>query len=108
MKAYIAGKITGDEHYQEKFAKAKQRLEAEGWTVISPAVLPEGMGPSDYMRICFAMMESADIIVFLPDWADSKGAQIEFTWAQYVSKQTYFLADTVFEGETREKGRGAP
>lgn len=78
MKVYLAGKITGDPNYREKFAAAAKKLEERaGVTVISPAVTPEGLKKADYMRICFAMLESADTAVFLPDWEDSPGAQLE-------------------------------
>lgn len=60
MKVYLAGKITGDPNYREKFAAAAKKLEERaGVTVISPAVTPEGLKKADYMRICFAMLESA-------------------------------------------------
>lgn len=43
MKVYLAGKITGDPNYREKFAAAAKKLEERaGVTVISPAVTPEG------------------------------------------------------------------
>lgn len=71
MKIYIAGKITGDKAYRAKFAAAEKTLRAQGFTVINPAVLPEGMRPADYMRICFAMVDIADEVVFLPDWQES-------------------------------------
>lgn len=64
MKIYIAGKITGDKGYREKFAAVEAALWAQGFTVINPAVLPEGMRPADYMRICFAMVDIADEVVF--------------------------------------------
>lgn len=44
MKVYLAGKITGDPNYREKFAAAAKKLEERaGVTVISPAVTPEGL-----------------------------------------------------------------
>ena len=73
MKAYIAGKITGDRDYWHKFQRAQECLEDQGFTVINPAELPEGMRPADYMRICLAMMDSADIVAFLPDYNQSRG-----------------------------------
>ena len=85
MKVYLAGKITGDPNYREKFAA--------GVTVISPAVTPEGLKKADYMRICFAMLESADTAVFLPDWEDSPGAQLEKHWCEYVGKKMVFLME---------------
>lgn len=90
-KVYIAGKITGDSEYREKFRKAQRELEAEGFIVLNPAELPEGMQPSDYMRICFAMMDCADIVAFLPDYSQSRGARLEFDWCQYTGKQTVML-----------------
>ena len=61
MKVYLAGKITGDPNYREKFAAAAKKLEERaGVTVISPAVTPERLKKADYMRICFAMIDVAD------------------------------------------------
>lgn len=94
MKVYLAGKITGDQNYREKFAAAAKKLEERaGVTVISPAVTPEGLKKADYMRICFAMLESADTAVFLPDWEDSPGAQLEKHWCEYVGKKMVFLME---------------
>lgn len=51
MKVYLAGKITGDPNYREKFAAAAKKLEERaGVTVISPAVTPEGLKKADYKR----------------------------------------------------------
>lgn len=86
MKVYLAGKIAGDPNYREKFAAAAKKLEERaGVTVISPAVTPEGLKKADYMRICFAM--------FLPDWEDSPGAQLEKHWCEYVGKKMVFLME---------------
>lgn len=91
MKAYLAGKITGDSNYKSKFEEAERRLQNEGFTVMSPAVLPEGMSSGDYMRICFAMLDSADVVAFMPCYEQSKGAMLEWSYCQYISKQTYYL-----------------
>ena len=99
MKVYIAGKITGDSTYREKFRKAQKALEGEGFIVLNPAELPEGMLASDYMRICIAMMECADVVAFLPDYDQSRGARLEFDWCQYTGKQTMFLESMSFYRE---------
>ena len=91
MKIYIAGKITGDSTYREKFQRAQKAMEGYGFIVLNPAELPGGMLSSDYMRICFAMMDSADVVAFLPDYDQSRGARLEFDWCQYTGKQTMFL-----------------
>lgn len=85
-KVYIAGKITGDPDYHEKFSEVKSFLESRGHTVLSPAVLPEGMSRADYMRICLAMIDSADVVGFLPDWTDSDGARLEREYCSYTEK----------------------
>ena len=61
LRVYIAGKITGDKNYREKFAKAEQALTAMGHCVLNPVNLPFGMEQGDYMRICFAMIDCAEI-----------------------------------------------
>lgn len=99
MKAYISGKITGDSQYREKFQRAQKALQKEGFIVLNPAELPDGMLPSDYMRICFAMMECADVVAFLPDYSQSRGARMEFDWCQYTGKMTMFLESMSFYRE---------
>ena len=86
MKIYLAGKITGDPDYQVKFMLARRQLEKQGHTVLSPAVLPEGLNPGEYMQICTAMIDVADAVAFLPDWAESPGAQLEQQYAAYAGK----------------------
>lgn len=103
MKAYIAGKISGDPRYHEKFNIAQQALEYEDFTVLNPADLPEGMRPADYMKICFAMIDVADVVAFLPDWDQSRGARLEHDYCQYTSKTTMYL-----ESMTAYKNLTAP
>jgi hypothetical protein len=98
--AYIAGKITGDPQYGEKFARAEKYLRILGYSVINPCCLPEGLGYEDYMLICFAMVEVADLIFMLPDWKDSKGAARELERhlkngkaARFLSEEELLLAD---------------
>lgn len=79
MKIYIAGKITGDKRYKAKFAAAAKNLQAAGHVVLNPATLPAGLEQEDYMRICLAMLDSADQVTFLPDYQESAGA---CTWSR--------------------------
>nr|DAH71868.1 MAG TPA: Nucleoside 2-deoxyribosyltransferase [Caudoviricetes sp.] len=91
MKVYIAGKITGNERYREEFAAAERKVRAMGHIPLNPAALPEGMEPADYMRICMAMLDSADAIAIMKNWTESTGARIEFAYAQYVNKKVLNL-----------------
>lgn len=92
MKVYIAGKINGDPGYQWKFLRAQAKLEEQGHIVLNPAVLPEGMSPADYMRVCFSMIDCAERVVFLPDWPDSPGARLEREYCKYIDKPCGILA----------------
>ena len=87
MKIYIAGKITGDPDYKEKFDKAASIITRQGHTAINPAVAPAGLTKQDYMRLSFAEIDAADIVLFLNDWRDSAGAALERTYCQYIEKR---------------------
>ena len=62
-------------------------VERMGHIALDPSALPEGMETADYMRICTAMLDSADAIGLLRDWADSPGARCEMALAQYLGKR---------------------
>ena len=86
MRIYLAGKIAGDPGYREKFQKAQARLERDGVAVLNPANNPEGLSKADYMRLSFAMIDAADEVTFLPDAAESPGAQLERRYCEYIGK----------------------
>lgn len=100
MKIYIAGKISGDDGYREKFRAAQEQMEGLGHIVLNPANNPEGMSKADDMRICFAMIDCADAVCFLPDWTDSPGARLEYRYCRYIGKQ--IMDDKVKEVEIGE------
>jgi hypothetical protein len=86
MKIYIAGRISGNANYKAEFEAVACELQAEGHAVLNPAALPEGMFPKDYMRICFAMIDVADKVHFLPGWYASAGARLEMDYCNYIGK----------------------
>lgn len=86
MKIYLAGKISGDPGYREKFARWQDKLEKDGATVLNPANNPEGLSKADYMRLSFAMIDAADEVAFLPDAEESPGAQLERLYCEYIGK----------------------
>lgn len=93
MKIYIAGKITDDRKYRTKFREASKAMEALGHVVLNPATLPDGLEQVDYMRICLAMLEAADLAMFLPDYRESAGAMIEWAWCQRTGKDCAMYLD---------------
>ena len=87
LVVYLAGKITGDPGYREKFAAAEEKLRHyHGTVVLNPANAPLGLSRADYMRIAFAQIEAADLVLFLPDWKESPGARLEMSYCSYVGK----------------------
>ena len=85
-KIYIAGKITGDPDYKAKFEAAAEAYTKKGYTVLYPSWMPAGMRPADYMRICFAMIDTADVVAFLPGYETSPGPQLELQYCLYTDK----------------------
>ena len=96
MKVYIAGKIKGNASYEAQFANAAQQIEAQGHIVLNPAILPEGMAPADYMRICFAMIDAADELWRLPNALASKGAMLEEAYCNYCGKTVRLLSSMIW------------
>lgn len=92
-KIYIAGKITGDPNYKAKFAEAENFYKKKGYTVLTPTWMPAGMQPADYMRICFAMIDTADVVAFLPDFKQSAGAEVEHAYCCYIDKNIRHYED---------------
>ena len=93
MKVYIAGKITGDRRYRAKFREAAKAMEEAGHVVLNPATLPDGLDDVDYMRICMAMVDAADLAVFLPDYRESRGAMVEWAYCQRIGKDCALYLD---------------
>ena len=90
MKLYIAGKITGDDHYIDKFQRAALEIIREGHLAVSPSCLPFGLEHREYMHICKAMIDVSDGVYFLKDWRDSDGALSEYGYAVGVGKRIFF------------------
>ena len=104
MKVYLAGKISGDPDYKKKFhftrlnIKKALRILDEGYeqfddivktvepVVLNPADLPGRMAPADYMKICFAMIDCSDFVVFQPETPESAGAHLELLYCRYIGK----------------------
>lgn len=79
---YIAGPMTGLPNYnREAFFKKAMGLRHEGYTVLTPSMLPAGLSDASYMDICLAMVRSAEAIYMLSGWDSSAGAVAEHALA---------------------------
>ena len=94
MKLYISGPITGTDDYMERFAVAQKELEDEGWSVVNPALvnsnLPKDTEWEDYMRMAVCMIDMCETVYFLDGWEKSRGANIEYGYAQAKGKDIMF------------------
>ena len=90
---FISGPITGVENYWEAFEKVEELLDNLGYIALTPSRLPHGMSNAQYTRICMAMIDSADAVVFLNDWVDSEGARFEWDYCGYIDKPAVELRD---------------
>lgn len=65
------------------------QLKKQGYITMSPAVLASngGFEHSDYMHVCFAMIDVCDAVYMQKDWRDSKGARMELQYARKFKKK---------------------
>ena len=83
---FISGPVTGVESYYEAFEAAMDELSAAGFIPLTPSWQPQGLTNAQYMRICFAMIDTADAVLFLPNWPLSAGARLERMYCTYTEK----------------------
>ena len=94
---FISGAITDKPRYWEAFEDAEDELTARGYIPLSPSRLPTGMTNAQYSRICLAMIDSADAVLFLPGYGGSHGAMVEYKYTRYAGKP-YGLSVEELEG----------
>lgn len=87
MKIYISGKISNNPNFKEEFEKAEDYLNKEypNAEIINPALvnshLPKSTTHTEYMRMCFVMLDMADSIFMINGWQKSCGASQEYGYA---------------------------
>jgi hypothetical protein len=96
MKIYISGAITSNPNYKEDFENAEDYLNKKypNAEIINPALvnsfLPKSTTHTEYMRMCFVMLDMADAIYMLPTWRESYGASQEYGYALAKDKVILF------------------
>lgn len=91
MIIYISGSMTSCmDTYKDIFCVKQRELEAQGHTVVNPAVLPRGLDNNRYIPICISMIDACDAIYLFNNWEHSKGALLEKAYAEYQGKEIMF------------------
>lgn len=98
LKVFLSGPITSRlETYKAEFDDAARIVSEAGHLPLNPATLPIGMEQRDYMRICLAMLDSADLLLQLPGWGESTGAIAEHNVAMKTGIESLTLEDFIRE-----------
>lgn len=97
MKIYIAGKITGNPDYKTQFEHIENELLRRGHSIMNPAWLREGRDFTyyDYMAVTEAMQKTCEAVIFLPNWRQSNGAQIEHARAIGKNQKIFYSVEDI-------------
>ena len=82
-KVYLAGAVTSDFNYKEKFAQAEFELELLGFNVLNPVKIPyKELSYNNYFPICYGLIEISRYVVII-DY--SKGVQRELDYIDFIN-----------------------
>lgn len=87
QRVFISGAITGTTDYMERFEKAKKLLEAADFAPINPTMISAPLIDAEYqwheyMDITLLLLKQSDAILMLDGWEASRGACVEYSFAQ--------------------------
>lgn len=82
---YLSGPITGIPNYKKDFEAVEAELLIKGYRkIINPASLEDVIvngDYEDYMEVCIKLLDMSDIVILLPGWEKSAGANREYGYA---------------------------
>lgn len=103
IKVYLAGPMSGLPDFNRgAFFEAADVLFSHGHIVLNPAVFPDGLEHGDYMKICLPMIDAAEAVIMLPGWEKSKGANMEYQYAQ-IKRLPVFEAEVAYADDEGRK-----
>lgn len=93
-RLYIAGRIAGEDNYQQKFAAACEEVRQLGHEPVSPCEIHDGCDHRDrwesWMICDLHTLLDCDGVYALRDWSWSKGANIEVQLALRLGKEVIY------------------
>ena len=98
---YISGAISSDPNYRGKFADAETVLMNLGFDVLNPTCVPALLSYEQHMQIDLIFVDACDVVVLLPDWRYSDGAQIEVDRAKALGKEIIFYENVLTYAQER-------
>lgn len=100
MKVYISGKISGlpIQEAKERFDNAQALLESCGLDPVNPMSkeMPENATWEQHMVKDIELLLRCDAIYLMDNWADSRGAQIEYDIANRMKLEFIFESDYIY------------
>ncbi len=103
MKVYISGKISGlpIQEAKERFDNAQALLESCGLDPVNPMSkeMPENATWEQHMVKDIELLLRCDAIYLMDNWADSRGAQIEYDIANRMKLEFIFESDYIYRNK---------
>lgn len=104
-RIYLSGAITGIPHYKKDFELVETELLSKGYRyIVNPAELDEVIVNGEYenfMDVCLKLIDMCDIVVLIPGWKKSAGANREMGYALGKGKEVVTYEDLEIEDFTK-------
>jgi predicted RNA-binding protein len=94
MIVYISGGISNVPDYLQRFTAAENELKKKfpEAVILNPCRQPQGLTWEAYMTMAAVDVAIADMVYFLRNWRESKGARMEMNLALKYAKDILFEA----------------
>jgi hypothetical protein len=90
LRIYISGAISSDPDHPDHFLRTALAIRKEGYDVICPTCLPDGLDYADYMHVDYALIDVSDAVYLMHNWETSPGAVAEKEYAELTGKRVLY------------------
>lgn len=87
---YLSGNLLENKNAKDEFYRAELFLKQMGYTVMNPVEILKDLQElkqEDRIRVCYRLVDVADIIFMVSGWQKSKGANAELSYAKSLGKE---------------------